>query len=105
MTSRKNPGVAFWATAIVVCLPLLYVLSFGPACWWVAKDSDGQSYLWSVLGSDPEPHAPRVYWPIGWAAENGPKPVYHLICWYAAAFSRGTVFVPSDSGCNSWLRM
>src|SRR5262245_45043497 len=34
MTSARNkPGVAFWATVVVVCLPLLYTLSFGPACW------------------------------------------------------------------------
>jgi hypothetical protein len=32
--SRRKPGVAFWATVVVVGLPLLYVLSFGPACWW-----------------------------------------------------------------------
>jgi hypothetical protein len=30
---RNKPGVAFWATVVVVGLPLLYVLSFGPACW------------------------------------------------------------------------
>jgi hypothetical protein len=37
MTDRKKPGVAFWATVVVVCLPLLYVLSFGPACWLVDR--------------------------------------------------------------------
>jgi hypothetical protein len=33
MTDRKKPGVAFWETVVVVSIPLLYVLSFGPACW------------------------------------------------------------------------
>jgi hypothetical protein len=33
MTDRKKPGVAFWATVVLVCLPLLYIASFGPACW------------------------------------------------------------------------
>jgi hypothetical protein len=33
MTTRKHPSVAFWATVVAVCLPLIYVLSFGPACW------------------------------------------------------------------------
>jgi hypothetical protein len=32
MTSRKKPGVAFWATVVVVVIAL-YVASFGPACW------------------------------------------------------------------------
>jgi hypothetical protein len=32
MTSRKKPGVAFWATVGLVVI-VLYVLSFGPACW------------------------------------------------------------------------
>jgi hypothetical protein len=32
MTDRKRPGVAFWATVVVVCL-LLYPLSYGPAVW------------------------------------------------------------------------
>jgi hypothetical protein len=32
MTSSTKPGVAFWATAVVVTV-VLYVLSFGPACW------------------------------------------------------------------------
>jgi hypothetical protein len=28
MTDRKKPGVAFWATVVVVSLPLLYVASY-----------------------------------------------------------------------------
>ena len=31
--SRKQPGVAFWATVVVVVLLVGYPLSFGPACW------------------------------------------------------------------------
>jgi hypothetical protein len=30
---RKKPGVAFWATVVVVAVLLAYPLSFGPACW------------------------------------------------------------------------
>jgi hypothetical protein len=34
MTSdRKKPGVAFWATVVVVVVLVAYPLSFGPACW------------------------------------------------------------------------
>ena len=36
MTSGcKKPGVAFWATVVVAGL-VLYVASFGPACWLAA---------------------------------------------------------------------
>src|SRR5262245_14986656 len=31
-SSRKKPGVAFWATVVVVVV-LLYPLSFRPVCW------------------------------------------------------------------------
>src|SRR5436190_1847296 len=30
---RKKPGWAFWTT-VALCVPVLYVASFGPACWW-----------------------------------------------------------------------
>ena len=57
---RKKPGVAFWATVVVVCLPIAYVLSFGPACWLVAKEYLGTDTIWRMyrpiarLVSDPD---------------------------------------------------
>jgi hypothetical protein len=30
---RKKPGVAFWATVVLISLLVIYPLSFGPACW------------------------------------------------------------------------
>jgi hypothetical protein len=29
--SRSKPGVAFWATVVVAVLPVIYVMSIGPA--------------------------------------------------------------------------
>jgi hypothetical protein len=37
MTSRKKPGVAFWATVGLVVMAL-YVLSAGPATWMFGHD-------------------------------------------------------------------
>ena len=34
--ARKKPGMAFWATVVVVVV-LLYPLSFGPAVWLAAR--------------------------------------------------------------------
>src|SRR5262245_1641677 len=40
MTSdRKKPGIAFWATVLVVVALVGYPLSFGPACWLVDSGS------------------------------------------------------------------
>jgi hypothetical protein len=33
MTDRKKPGVAFWATVVMVVVLVGYPLSFGPVCW------------------------------------------------------------------------
>ena len=37
---RKKPGVAFWATVVVVVLAS-YPLSFGPACWFASRTGIG----------------------------------------------------------------
>jgi hypothetical protein len=37
MTPGKKPGVAFWATAVVVAVLVGYPLSFGPACWITSR--------------------------------------------------------------------
>ena len=87
---RKKPGVAFWATVVlVVVLVVAYPLSIGPACWladrdmlpeladkpieifysplmWIVRDSEtaGTIYVWYVglwvPESDAEPLAPAA---------------------------------------------
>ena len=51
---RKKPGGAFWATVLVVGLPLLYVVSFGPACWITSRLDRGADLL------------PVIYRPFTW---------------------------------------
>jgi hypothetical protein len=60
MTDRKKPGVAFWATVAVVAV-LLYVASFGPACW--------------IARSNPALVMPVTYfyWPLTWVALKSPN--------------------------------
>jgi len=54
MSDRKKPGVAFWATIVVVLGLVAYPLSFGPACWWFAS-----------LDGDGDAHVSAIYLPIG----------------------------------------
>jgi hypothetical protein len=56
MTSdRKKPGVAFWATVVLVVALGAYPLSWGPACWVSSRLDAGCSCL------------PLVYRPMIWA--------------------------------------
>jgi hypothetical protein len=98
MTDRKKPGVAFWATVVVVVLLLGYPLSFGPACWWFSPPrSDG---TWAISLSDTWPHAPRMYWPCGWLVQYGPESVGAFIKWYGT-LRADVVLLPTDSSGQS----
>ena len=71
MTSRKKPGVAFWATVVMV-LPVLYVLSFGPAVWIASHKEDQQSLS---LNS--------CYLPVAWVLWHAPRPISNALQSYA----------------------
>jgi hypothetical protein len=75
MTSRKKPGVAFWATVVLVAVLVLYPLSFGPACWLAYRD---------YMSDDVRHIATVAYSPIAWISENGPKPLQDAIASYAS---------------------
>ncbi len=68
MTDRKKPGVALWATGVVVVGLVLYPLSLGPAIWLTARgyvrDSAVQWFYMPVLLSaeQAEPLENAVTW-------------------------------------------
>ena len=70
--SRKNPGVAFWATVVVVVVLVAYPLSFGPACWLASRDL---LPAWAVL--------PLMvcYHPLNWI-RHLPPPAKEALDWY-----------------------
>jgi hypothetical protein len=74
MTDRKKPGVAFWATVVVVVALVAYPLSFGPACWITSRLNRGADLV------------PVVYRPITWAMVAQPQTdatIDRVIMWYA----------------------
>jgi len=89
---KKKPGVAFWGTVVVVCLPIAYVLSFGPACWFSSHTGIGVFALRTV------------YRPI-LNAMSSSRNVAQLCHWYAKAGARsGWCWVDvSDSAGPIWL--
>ncbi len=70
---RKKPGVAFWATVVVVVLLVAYPLSFGPACWMCERHILGQRAAW------------LIFRPMTWLCLHGPDPIKATIGWYALA--------------------
>ncbi len=72
MTSRKQPGMAFWATVVVIGL-VLYLLSFGPVEWLVRH---GVGASWT------EVPITWFYRPISWMYFNGPDPIHDALGWY-----------------------
>jgi hypothetical protein len=84
VTFRDKPGVAFWATVVIVAVLIGYPLSFGPACW-VNQRWDVGSQIVSA-----------VYCPVlALASEDGrlPQPVY----WYARIGADDTPLVRRGS--------
>ena len=74
--------------SVAVGLPLLYVASFGPACWWLSAPTDID--LGNALDTV---SAPTAYGPIGTiaslASEHGWSRIFNLINWYATIGSKG----------------
>jgi hypothetical protein len=73
MTDRKKPGVAFWTTVVLVVVSLLYVLSFGPACWITSRCSLRGAWI------------STAYRPLIWSMETGPDAVSTALVWYSLA--------------------
>lgn len=62
----------------MVGFPLLYVASFGPACWWFAEPLRGQPTYGVTLKM-----APSLYGPVGSLTERVPRSIGLAINWYA----------------------
>ncbi len=97
MTPRKQPGVAFWATVVVVVVLLAYPLSFGPSCWWFTRPI---ALPESVSAYVEARRAPPLYQPIAWVAENGPSPIRFAINRWATIGTSHAIYVDSFGNGN-----
>jgi hypothetical protein len=85
---RKRPGVAFWATVLVVVALLLYVASFGPACWITSRLGIARARGMSIA------YRPLTWGLADYVISDGviiPKdtPLGILIRWYARLGAAG----------------
>lgn len=76
MVNHKKPGWVLRLFVVVLALPVLYVGSFGPACWATSRTGIGATQL------------ARLYWPIVWQfhdplVEEEGTPLEDALKWYA----------------------
>ena len=71
--NRKKPGVAFWATVVVVVVLVGYPLSWGPACWILWRI---ERPPWAVESYQ------RIYGPLLWVYGQSPPWIQKAIQWY-----------------------
>src|SRR5262245_34115800 len=95
MSKITERGYWPWIVALVIGVPVAYLASFGPACWWfTSRDPTGYGERYMRVH--------RMYWPIGWLAENGPGPVGDAIFWCANPLRKETVILPSGYSAGMW---
>src|SRR5260370_31230981 len=73
MTDRRRPSAALYAT-IVVAVPMVYPLSFGPVCRLCEDGYVNGRAAWIA------------YRPILWMAYRAPSPISGVIWWWANLF-------------------
>ncbi len=87
MSERKTTA-GFWNTVALVAVLVGYPLSFGPACWWLSRT--GRAVGFHSLKYR---LAHVTYWPMGYVAQYGPRPVHNVIRWYATVGLRNETVV------------
>ncbi len=78
MTDSRKPSFEFWASILVVSVPLLYVLMFPVACWLVDR------------GTLPVLETARVYRPLLRGATYEFRPIGTPFRWYAELLLDGS---------------
>jgi hypothetical protein len=83
MEQRKRHGWPFWLAVALIGLPVLYVASFGPACWVASHTNAGAAWL------------PVCYRPIVSGLSIKPTRLSAVIEWYSClGAARGWRWAP-----------
>lgn len=72
---RHKPSWAFWATTLLMVLPVLYVLSIGPVAW---TSRFMPEWMTNALVT--------LYRPLEWIYEHGPESIHDALDWYVNLF-------------------
>ena len=99
IVNRRERWAKCALAGTIIGVPALYVLSFGPACWWLTTPSRDSGDLNGV--PIPQVQARRMYWPIGWLALNGPSSIERLLGRYARLGGH-EVLVPTNAEETAW---
>ena len=104
--NRRDRWAKRTLVALVAALPILYLASFGPVCWWVAETVP--EFPGGPRVGNNAAYLPRAYWPIGWATESYPS-IRPMIARYSRLFgARTAVLIPIRStgaeGTILWLQ-
>jgi hypothetical protein len=73
--NRKERWAKWTLVGTVVGVPILYVASFGPACWWFTIPSGEAGNFPGTNDPLPPVRARQLYWAIGWMAIRAPRPI------------------------------
>ncbi len=90
--SRKQPGVASWATVVVVVVLVAYPLSFGPACWIESRVNPGDAVQ-------------SIYYPLLYGARYWPNVRVGLTQYAELGSPRHGYWDLDKFGRYSWWRL
>lgn len=91
MDKDRQRSVRMSTLTAVMAMLVIYLLSFGPACWIVMRNG--------FYGGD---WVSAIYRPVLWGWEYSPQPVKHWIKVYANVGTNGRLFVAPVGGDLCW---
>jgi hypothetical protein len=104
--NRRERWAKWTLAATLFSVPALYVLSFGPVCWWLAKTVP--EFPGGPLVGSNAAYAPRAYWPIGWTVDRYPS-LRPFFAGYSRLFGKRSAVLLHDrwsgsTGTILWMR-
>ncbi|MFN0051487.1 MAG: hypothetical protein ACKV0T_04805 [Planctomycetales bacterium] len=94
----------FWI-AVALLLPVLYVGSFGPACWVTARWGFVRAHSLIPIRPDPPPQWMVIYWPIGAFLDKSESYTSAVLKWWVVLFVDGdhVARVPINASSTDWF--